>query len=115
MTINERQVNGISIFDLDGEIRYNHAPLLNKNITDKINKGQSTIIINFKKVTYIDSSGIGALINVLKKIKDIKGHFALINLSTQVNKVFELTRLTKLFDIHISEGEAIASFEKIRK
>jgi len=69
------------------------------------------VIINLEKVSYIDSSGIGALISSLSNLKKYQGGLKIINVYASVKKVFELTKLTSFFEIYESEGEALAKFK----
>jgi Anti-anti-sigma regulatory factor (antagonist of anti-sigma factor) len=69
-------------------------------------------VINLDKVSYIDSSGIGALISSLSNLKKYQGGLKICNVSGSVRKVFELTKLTSFFEIYDSEQEAISAFKK---
>lgn len=69
-------------------------------------------MINLDKVSYIDSSGIGALISSLSNLKKYQGGLKICNVSGSVRKVFELTKLTSFFEIYDSEQEAISAFKK---
>jgi anti-sigma B factor antagonist len=61
-------------------------------------------------VSYIDSSGIGTLINATKKIRDKKGELIISNLSSEVKKIFSLVNLETFLKIFNSEPEAINYF-----
>jgi len=69
------------------------------------------IVVNLGRVSYIDSSGIGALISSLSNLKKYQGSLKITNLQGSVKKVFELTKLTSFFEIYNSEEEAINSFQ----
>ncbi|MBU1895219.1 MAG: STAS domain-containing protein, partial [Candidatus Omnitrophica bacterium] len=61
---------------------------------------------------YIDSSGLATLVEILKSLNKQGGKLKLTNLSVKVKGLFEITKLTQLFDILDKEDEAINSFDK---
>ena len=107
MKINVRDIEKSSVIDIEGEIDLYNAPELKETIKKLIDEKKLKIIINLGKVTYIDSSGIGALISGVSAIKKENGNMKLINVYASVKKVFELTKLTSFFDIYDSEEEAL--------
>ncbi|MFC1504162.1 STAS domain-containing protein [Spirochaetota bacterium] len=110
MEIITRDREGIIIFDIKGEIDLYNAPEIKESIKQQIDQGHKKVIINLENVSYIDSSGIGALISSLSNLKKIGGGLKIINVYDSVRKVFELTKLTSFFQIFNSEDEAIADF-----
>ena len=108
MEISQREKDAITILDIQGEIDLYNAPEI-KDIIQKLIEAQKyNVIINLEKVSYIDSSGIGALISSLSNLKKYQGGLKIINVYASVKKVFELTKLTSFFEIYESEGEALA-------
>jgi len=111
MEISQREKDAITILDIQGEIDLYKAPEI-KDIIQKLIEAQKyNVIINLEKVSYIDSSGIGALISSLSNLKKYQGGLKIINVYASVKKVFELTKLTSFFEIYESEGEALAKFK----
>ncbi len=111
MEIKIREMNDVTIFDIEGEIDLYNAPTLKDEIKKQIEQQRYNIIINLAKVSYIDSSGIGALISSLSNLKKYQGGLKIINVTGSVRKVFELTKLTSFFEIFNNEEEAIKSFQ----
>ncbi len=110
MEITTREAENIIILDIDGEIDLYNAPTLKDIIKKNIETQNYNIIINLDKVSYIDSSGIGALISSLSNLKKYQGGLKIINVTGSVKKVFELTKLTSFFEIYENEEDAIKSF-----
>lgn len=111
MEISQREKDAITILDIQGEIDLYNAPEI-KDIIQKLIEAQKyNVIINLEKVSYIDSSGIGAMISSLSNLKKYQGGLKIINVYASVKKVFELTKLTSFFEIYESEGEALAKFK----
>jgi anti-sigma B factor antagonist len=112
MDINKRAKADITILDITGEIDLYNAPEIKDIINKLIEEQKYNVIINLEKVSYIDSSGIGALISSLSNLKKYQGGLKIINVYASVRKVFELTKLTSFFEIFDSEDDAIASFNR---
>lgn len=112
MEIKTRETsNGVVIFDIEGEIDLYNSPELKETIKKMIDSQKYNIVVNLAKVSYIDSSGIGALISSLSNLKKYQGGLKIINLTGSVKKVFELTKLTSFFEIFDSEEAAVESFK----
>ncbi len=110
MEITQRERDAIVILDIQGEIDLYNAPEIKDTIQKLIEEQKYNIIINLEKVSYIDSSGIGALISSLSNLKKYQGSLKIINVYASVKKVFELTKLTSFFEIFDSEDEAVSKF-----
>jgi anti-sigma B factor antagonist len=72
MDINTRSKGDIIILDIAGEIDLYNAPEIKDIINKLIEEKKYSVIINLEKVTYIDSSGIGAFISSLSNLKNIR-------------------------------------------
>ncbi len=110
MEIQTVEKSGAVIIEITGEIDLYNVPDLKESIQKLISDQKFKVIINLAKVTYIDSSGIGALIFGLSSLKKHNGGMRIVHVSGSVRKVFELTKLTTFFEIYDSEEEALASF-----
>ncbi len=111
MEINRREVDSVTLLDISGEIDLYNAPEIKDIIAKLIEEQKYNVIINLEKVSYIDSSGIGALISSLSNLKKYQGSLKIINVYASVKKVFELTKLTSFFEIFDSEDQALATFK----
>jgi anti-sigma B factor antagonist len=112
MDITKRTKGEITVLDISGEIDLYNAPEIKDIINKLIEEQKYNVIINLEKVSYIDSSGIGALISSLSNLKKYQGGLKIINVFASVRKVFELTKLTSFFEIFDNEADALASFAK---
>jgi anti-anti-sigma factor len=66
------------------------------------------VVINFEKVNFIDSSGIGLIVSIFKTMQQKEGKLALTNLSQKNLEIFTITRLNKILEIFPTEQEALA-------
>ncbi|HKI99188.1 MAG TPA: STAS domain-containing protein [bacterium] len=69
------------------------------------------LVMNFEKVNFIDSSGIGLIVSIFKTMQQKEGKFALTNLSKKNEEIFSITRLNKILDIYDSENEALTAMK----
>jgi len=57
------------------------------------------LVLNFENVRFMSSAFLGLLVKVHKRVLEMGGHLQLFNLDPKIHKVFEITQLTKIFDI----------------
>jgi len=99
-----------TILDITGDIDLAHSPAMRKALLQEIReKKMARVFLNLEKVRYIDSSGIASLVEGLKASRDMGSRLILFGLSKSVREVMELSRLQKIFEIHDSEAQALAS------
>ncbi|MBL7157460.1 MAG: STAS domain-containing protein [Candidatus Omnitrophica bacterium] len=110
MQIKQEDKSGILVCYMTGEIDINTAPEVKKTFDKIVGAKKDKIVLNFKGVSYVDSSGLATLVEVLKGLRSYGGKLKLTNLSTKVKNLFEITKLEKLFDITSEEEEAIKAF-----
>lgn len=70
----------------------------------------SSVLMNLESVEYLSSAGLGNLVGLLKKARRVNGHFKLCCLQEAIHELFEVMRLTKIFEIFDSEEAALKSF-----
>lgn len=99
--------NNSTVCTLSGEINLESSPDLRKFCAQLLAKGEKNMILNFKDVSYVDSSGLATLIELFQKIKEKSGSLKLCSLSDKVKGVFELTKLDRVFKICPSEEDAL--------
>jgi anti-sigma B factor antagonist len=84
------------------------APQFKEGIVAYIAKGNNTIVLDLSEVTFIDSSGLGALIGSLKAMGN-NGELLLASVHETVSTMFKLTRMDKIFRIFDTPEDAVAS------
>jgi anti-sigma B factor antagonist len=105
-----RLATGGTILDITGDIDLAHSPAMRKALLQEIKEKKTPkVFLNLEKVRYIDSSGIASLVEGLKASRDQGSRLILYVLSKTVREVMELSRLQKIFEIHDSEAQALAS------
>ena len=111
MKVEVTNVSKVAVLSPKGELDLSSSRILEKAIDEQMDKGCKNIVIDFKEVPFLDTSGIGALITSLISLKNKEGNLKLTSLEPQVKRTLQMAGLTKIFEIYNSKGEAIKSFE----
>ncbi len=69
-------------------------------------------VVDLSRVSFVDSSGLGALVRLYKRVRLGEGDVRLAGVDSNVMQIFELTRLDRVFDIFPSSEEAAASIKQ---
>ena len=112
MEIKTREFNNIIIFDLEGEIRRSleDADTLHQHVKNHLKEGERNFLLNFDKIEFMDSMGVGELIASYKSIHDIGGKLKLLKLPPRIQLIFEITAIIRIFETFVDEETAIKSF-----
>jgi len=89
------------------EANLGNSDLFKSQVVQLLDRHKKTVIIDFSKVEYIDSSFLGALVAILKHAMTIKQDIILVSLKKDVHDLLKLIRLDKVFKIYPSYNEAI--------
>ena len=110
MSIRMKTRGDITICAIEGEVDINSSPEIRKSFDKILSKEMPKIVINLVGVTYVDSSGLATLVEILKRMKSYGGKMKLTNVSPKIKSLFEITKLDKLFEIMPDEESAISIF-----
>ena len=111
MTFNLRkEAGGVVVVTVDGQLIVGNRQEIKQKVLDALEAGERKFLIDFTKTGYIDSSGLGVLVSLSKKIRDEGGDLRLAGLNEDLKTLFELTKLDTLFAISDSSSEALAAF-----
>ncbi|MGB5106298.1 MAG: STAS domain-containing protein [Candidatus Zixiibacteriota bacterium] len=91
---------------LKGRLDIASSASLKDDILRHVANGKSRIILNLAQVDFINSSGLGTLVSILKEVRLAKGRLVLSNLASYVQEIFEITQLSNIFEIFASEADA---------
>lgn len=91
--------NGELTVTLAGSMYVEEAAALREKLLEYIQAGQRNFLIDLKSVDYIDSSGLGVLVAIQKRALQNGGKVVIKGLQGTVKQLFEMTRLTKVFEI----------------
>ncbi len=112
MIIEKREKNGVTIFDVEGEIK--RADITDVTLHDlvklSLEEGRRFILLNFEKVAFIDSFGVGEILASYISTHNLGGKLKLARISKKLYLIFQVTMLTKVLDIFEDEDAALKSF-----
>ncbi len=86
---------------------------LQQTLKDKliqIAREQNDLVLDFAEVSFIDSSCLGALVSLAKTLREQKGDVKLVRLTDDVQSIFQITRLDRIFEIFETVDSAVESF-----
>ena len=110
MNLNLEKIKGFCVLTIQDErIDAHNSTELKEYLLQLIESEEKHIIIQLKNVRFVDSSGLGALLFGHKHMAAKSGQFALTNIQQQVLSMFELTRLTRVFEIYADINEVVAN------
>ena len=89
-----------NVLPLEGEIDLHVSLRVSQKLAEIIRPKPSQLVVDLSRVTYIDSSGLAALIQGMRDVEDYGGRFALAGVQENVLSIFEIARLDKVFLIY---------------
>jgi anti-sigma B factor antagonist len=98
-----------NVLPLEGEIDLHVLPNLSASLQMMIEKKPKQLIVDLARVSYIDSSGLAALIEGMQNVQQYGGTFALASLQEPVRTIFEIARLDQVFKIFPDVNTALAA------
>ena len=100
----------VVVVDVDGQLIVGNRQELKQKVLDELEKGERKFLIDFGRTGYIDSSGLGVLVSLSKKIREQAGELRLADLNDDLKTLFELTKLDTLFQIADNRDRGLESF-----
>lgn len=108
VSVDSRTVDGRTVVDVAGEIDVYTAPTLREKLTTLVDAGSTDLVVDLTQVRFMDSTGLGLLVGVLKRVRGLDGRLQLVIDSERLMKVFRITALTQVFTIRETLDEALA-------
>ena len=101
---------GVLVVEVEGQLIVGNRQEFKQKVLDALDAGERKFLVDFTQTGYIDSSGLGVLVSLSKKIRDEGGELRLAGLNEDLKTLFELTKLDTLFAISDSSVDALAAF-----
>ncbi len=105
------QKDEVECIIISGYLDAHTAPNLEDNIRNTLDKGKNKILVNFSKLDYISSAGLGVFMAFIEEIRNGGGDIKMSGMKPKVYSVFELLGFPMLFDITGTDDEALAKFK----
>jgi anti-anti-sigma factor len=108
--VEKKHTENFTILYVEGLIKLGESAEFFSSALENVLKNESTnVIIDFSKIDYIDSTGIGELVGYLGKFTNQNRKLILVNPSERIQKLLKLAKLDAVFKIYNSEEEAVSS------
>jgi anti-sigma B factor antagonist len=102
--------NGITLVKVEGQLVVGNRGELKEYVQGLLERGDRRFVLDFSGTGYIDSSGLGALVSLARKVREEGGDLRLSGLNEDLRSLFELTKLDTLFAISETPDQALATF-----
>jgi anti-sigma B factor antagonist len=112
MNISQRTVQGVCVLDVDGPITLGAegSERLGDKVRSVVQAGERKVLLNLGSVAYIDSAGLGAMVNAYTTVKNQGGALKLVAVTKKLNDLLVITKLATVFDSFDTEAAAVQSF-----
>jgi anti-sigma B factor antagonist len=91
------------VVGIEGQLVVRNRQEFKQRVLDELERGERKFRFDFSQTGYIDSSGLGVLVSLNKKIREQRGDLQLANLNEDLEMLFALTKLDTLF--HLGDGD----------
>ena len=107
MKIEIKDLSGKKTVRLSGEIDMYSSPELREELVRLLAKKTPIVCVDFRHVSYIDSSGIATFVESLKEMNAYGGRLELLNLPSAIMEIFMFSKLDRVFDITAETGDDV--------
>jgi anti-sigma B factor antagonist len=110
LIVEKKHTDNFTILYVEGLIKLGESAEFFSSALENVLKNESSnVIVDFTKIDYIDSTGIGELVGYLTKFTSQNRKLILVNPSERILKLLKLAKLDAAFKIYNTEEEAIAA------
>jgi anti-anti-sigma factor len=111
MEMTQKKHNDVLVLYPEGKITLGDGDQeLGEAVRTELEKGARKILIDFSKVSYLDSSGVGELVGCYTSIKNKSGELRICGMNSRIFGLMKMTSLHSVFDVKDTETEALADF-----
>jgi anti-sigma B factor antagonist len=110
MSFQVSKSSDVTLIEVEGQLIVGNRQELKQQVLGQLEDGDQKFVIDFAKTGYIDSSGLGVLVSLSKKIREQGGELRLSSLNEDLRTLFELTKLDTLFKITDNKEVALEGF-----
>jgi len=112
LTFLKEMRGSVLVLSLKGNLDAITVPELKPEIDGIITDRRTAVVVDLAGLTLIDSSGVGAIVSLFKRVRALSGDVKVAGVTAQPKEIFRLLRLDRAFDIHPTVEEAMAKFPR---
>ncbi len=113
--VRRKDLENVSVLALEGYLDAHTAPKFEDALRQLVDEGRYNILVNFEKLEYISSAGLGVFMGFIENVRAKGGDIKMCNMSEKVFKIFDLLGFPALYDIVPREEDALAKFAQARE
>jgi anti-sigma B factor antagonist len=106
---------GRTLIATEGEIDLYVAPIWRSSISAIIDDGARDLVLDFSELEFLDATGLGAMVAILKRLRTLEGSVVLVIPTERIYKIFQVTGLDKVFRLYASVEDALSGKEMMLK
>ena len=113
MQLEQRIVDNVAIIKVTGDITLSKGGdvLLKDKVQSLLHQGYTNLLIDLSNVSYVDSAGLGELVQTYVTAKNRGGRLRLLNPTKRLKDLLVVTKLLTVFESYDNEAAAVASFQ----
>ena len=98
----------VTLVEVDGELTVGNRERFKQVVLQRLEAGERKFVMDFAESSYIDSTGLGSLVSLSRKVREAGGRLLLAGLNEDLRTLFELTKLDSVFEIADSRAAAMS-------
>src|SRR5437764_461740 len=112
MHISERNVGDVVVVEISGKVTLGDGgdAMLKDKMRSLVQQGHKKVLLNLGDVSYVDSAGLGEIVQAYATLTKNGGKLKLLNTTKRIKDLLAITKLLTVFECHESEAEALKSF-----
>lgn len=108
-SVSQASVGDVPVLTVHGEVDVYSAPLLKEQIASSLTDPNSSAVVDLSQVEFMDSTGLGALVSARSAAAEAGGRLPLVCDRDRILKLFQITGLDGVFEIHPTVDAAVAA------
>jgi len=112
MQISERTIGDVVVIDVSGTITLGDGGdvALRDKMRSLIQQDHKKVLLNLGEVSYVDSAGLGEIVQSYATVTKNGGKLKLLNVTKRIKDLLSITKLLTVFECHDNEADALKSF-----
>jgi anti-sigma B factor antagonist len=107
MELKREKIEQSNVVHMKGSLTAATAQDFFSKIVSFLEEGETNLIMQMSSVDFVDSTGLGTIVRLAKRVREAKGQLRLSAPQPKILEMFELTRLDKILPIFKTQEEAL--------